>query len=174
MKNKSDSIDIYNDRTKSLIFTTALLAFAILDIFAINGFGDVIMFGPKLTFLIWLTTPFFIVAVPLSIRISFDGKPILRIDNKGLTIKTAFATHTISWSDFAGTDIIKAGEQYLLGIFVRNPEKYLAKANWIERKIMASNYKKSGYITRISSLLLSEDIRQVKESIDQYFASLVS
>ena len=172
MKTKNDSIDIYNDFTKSLIFITVLLAFAIFDVFAITGFGGLVIFGPKFTILIWLTTPFFAVSVPLFIRMSFDGKPLLRINHKSLTIKTAFATHSISWSDFAGTDITNAGEQYLLGIFVHNPEKYLARTNWIERKIMSSNYKKSGYITRISSLLLSEDIRKIKESIDQYFASV--
>jgi hypothetical protein len=173
MKNKSSSISIYNDRIKSLMFTVFLLALAIFDVFAMTGFGGLVMFGPKFTFIIWLTTPLLIISVLIFVRLSFDSKPLLTINSKGLVVKTAFATHAILWSDFAGTGITDAGGQYFILIFVRNPEKYLAKANWIERKIMASNYKKSGYITRISSLLLSEDIRQVQESIDQYYSSLV-
>jgi hypothetical protein len=174
MKSKNESIDIYNDRNKSLIIIAALLGFAIFDIFAITGFGGLVAFGPKFTIVIWLTTPLFIVSLPLFIRMFFDGKPLIRISRKSLTIKTAFATHAISWSDFAGTSITSAGDQYLLGIFVHNPEKYLARTNWIERKIMSSNYKKSGYITRVSSLVVSDDIRKIKEMIDQYFASLIT
>jgi hypothetical protein len=174
MKNENDSMDIYSDLTKSLKIVTTLLGYVIFGFFAINGFGGLITFGPKFTILIWLTTPLAAILAVLFIRMSFDGKPLVRISRRDLTIKTFFATHAISWSDFAGTNITSAGEHYLLCIYIRNPEKYLARTNWIERKSMSSKYKKSGYMINLPSLLLSEDIRTIKESIDQYFASLIA
>jgi hypothetical protein len=170
MKKLNNSVDIYNDPAKSLMALAFLIACAILDICAITGFGGMIEFDIPETLFIWFTTSLFIIFIPLLIKLSFSGGPILRISHQGLMVRNAFVKHHILWSDFAGTTIVKFGEQNLIYFFVQNPERYLAQSSWITRKILTHNYQKTGHIASISSLFLSIEIERILYFIDQYSA----
>jgi len=103
----------------------------------------------------------------------FDNKPGLIINEHGLLDNSsAVSGNLIKWSDIEGFDLLQVSTTKFLLIFVKNPQDYLDKANWVSRFWMKMNNKYYGTPLSISSSSLQcnfeELLAEVNAKVGQY------
>src|SRR5207244_7221356 len=91
-------------------------------------------------FAAWICIPFSIIVGALAFSRLCSKKPALVIDEKGITDNASWiAAGFVPWDDITGAGIAKFRRKQFLGIAVRNPEQYLAKAGRLKRMLMKTN-----------------------------------
>ena len=99
----------------------------------------------------------------------FSNEPALTIDSGGITDNaSALSAGFIPWSDIIGAGIFRFQKQKFLGISLRNPEKYLAKASAFKRILMKTNSSLVGYVVTIPQVTLPMPVEDLLTHVDQY------
>lgn len=116
----------------------------------------------KGTIAAWLCVPIFGSSALFALSRLFSNKPAITIDNAGITDNaSALSVGFIPWSDITGVRIGTVKRQKFLGLLLRNPEKYLAKASLLKRLLMKSNLSWGGYAVTIPQVALSLSVEDL-------------
>jgi len=115
---------------------------------------------------------FGLVAVSAGARL-FDPSPGLIVDAEGIVDKSSgIAAGRIPWSDIKSIRTSSSEKQRFLTIEVRDPQKYVQRARWVKRAIVAQNMRHFGSPIHISVDTLRIDFvtlrTAVKESQAKY------
>ena len=162
-------IVIHSNRSQVLTILRGAIAFAIAGVCMVL-FPDVEI-GIEMigTIIGWICILFFgTIAIFALIRLN-STEPVLTIDSKGITDNASiFSANFIPWSDITGAEIVTFIEQKFLGISLRNPQKYLEKANPIKRLFMRMNSSLVGHIVCISPATFSVPIEELLAHVEHY------
>jgi len=116
---------------------------------------------------------FFGYVCALLIKKLFDTKPGLVFNNIGIVDNTSVAlVGIIPWADISGAAPLEFNKQKMLVVRVKNPEKYVAQGNIVQRLIVKANHKFYGSPIIFTSTILNVDASELAEIFNQYFAKL--
>ncbi|HEY6241680.1 MAG TPA: STM3941 family protein, partial [Burkholderiales bacterium] len=116
------------------------------------------------------------IAIPFSVILGAlvfprlcSRKPALIIDEKGITDNASgMSVGFVPWDDITGTGIAVFRKRRFLGISVRNPEEYLAKAGRLKRMLMKANQRALGCVINIPQATLPVSIENILAHINGY------
>jgi len=103
----------------------------------------------------------------------FSERPSLCIDDKGLTDHaSALGVGLIPWRDISGVQIVAASNQRFLQVNVHAPQAYLARANPLQRRMMALSQRviKTDQVIFLPQATLSVPLEDIARHIEQRLA----
>jgi len=96
-------------------------------------------------------------------------KPAITIDLTGITDNASgLSAGFIPWSDITDAQIVKFQQQKFLGVSLRNPKDYLAKASPFKRMLMKANSSLVGYVINIPRIALPVALEEVLAHIERF------
>lgn len=99
----------------------------------------------------------------------FDREPALVFNNSGFVDNaSSVSAGFIPWSEVVGAVIFQIQKQKLLIIYVRNPEKYIARGSSLKQKLNRANYKMVGSPISIAANVLEINFSELVSLFDQY------
>lgn len=160
-------IVIYPSRSRVLLILLGSIAFVAGSAWMLTlPFQEI---GIKGTIAAWLCVPFFGTTGLFALTRLFSNKPALTIDSAGITDNASgLSAGFIPWSDVTGAGIATFQKQKFLGISLRNPEDYLAKASSFKRLLMKTNSSWVGYVVNIPQVTLPVAVEDLLAHVNQY------
>ena len=99
----------------------------------------------------------------------FDTRPGLVLDSVGIIDRSsAVSVGRVPWQDIHRIDVTQVENQRFLTFYVRDPERYVQRGNWIQRRMNALNYKYYGSPVQISSLSLKISFGELNSLVLEY------
>lgn len=117
----------------------------------------------------WASIVFFGAVAVFALSRLVAKKPALTIDHTGITDNASgLSAGFIPWSDIVDAQIVNFQQQKFLGVSLRNPEDYLAKASPFKRMLMKANSSLVGYVINIPRIALPVTLEEVLAHIDRF------
>ena len=157
MTNTTGQIEIQLSKKKLILMLVGSIAFVLLGLWLIIEADNLTGWrakNPTYTRIIAIVGVLFFGACAVFIvRKLFDNKPVLIIDNVGLTDNSSGVTAgQILWSDVKSIKVIEIHRQKLIMFKVKNPQDYIDRqASGLKRKMMQMNFNMYGTPLSISS-----------------------
>ena len=139
-----------------------------LDDAAIRSFGrfrdPTIVHGVGLA-----SIAFFGLCALAGLRKLFDRKPGLVLNSSGIIDNSsAISAGLIPWTEIKGAEIFEVSKQKMLIIKVTNPEKYVARANWLKQATNKASQSMCGSSISISANSLKISFPELLSIFNQY------
>ena len=162
-------IVIHSNRSQVLTILRSAIAFTIAGVGMVL-FPDIEIGIEMIGRIVgWICILFFGTVAIFAFNQLNSTEPVLTINSKGITDNASvFSANFIPWSDIAGAEIVTFIEQKFLGISLKNPQKYLAKANPVKRFFMRMNSSLVGHIVCISPVTFSVPVEELLAHIEDY------
>ena len=113
---------------------------------------------------------FFSICVVYGFFKLFDSKPGLTIGPDGIDDNSSgVSAGHVPWNEIIGIDVTTISSQRFLVFLVEEPQKYVGRGNFLQRKLNAANLKLYGSPIQISSNSLKIDFRELTELVTQYY-----
>lgn len=99
----------------------------------------------------------------------FDRSPGLVINSSGiLDNSSGLSVGLIDWDDIEGFSERKMHSQRILTVHVRNPDKYLKRGNFLQRKANRANLRMAGSPIQISAITIRTDFDALNRICQSY------
>lgn len=96
-------------------------------------------------------------------------KPAITIDLTGITDNASgLSAGFIPWADITDAQIVHFQQQKFLGVSLRNPKDYLAKASPFKRMLMKANSSLVGFVINIPRIALPVTLEEVLAHIERF------
>jgi hypothetical protein len=162
-----DPITVHFGKGRALVILAGAVVFLALSIWMLTLPSATLSFQGTLA--AWICIPFSILVGAFAFSRLCSNRPALIIDEKGITDNASgMAVGFVPWDDITGAGIAKFRRQQFLGIAVRNPEQYLAKAGRLKRMLMKTNRSTLGYVINIPQVALSVSIEKLLAHINEH------
>jgi hypothetical protein len=164
-------IEIPLSKTKTLLTICGALLFVIAGFYLFTIAGQQTRYYPIVVKIVSLVAIlFFGAAGAVCIKKLFDKNIGLMIDENGIFDNTnASSIGLIEWNDITDIRTEKVQSTKFFLIYIKNPEKYLNKANVVKRKLMKGNNKMYGTPLSITSNSLKCKFSYLEKIINNSF-----
>ncbi|MCR6479769.1 hypothetical protein NU688_26675 [Variovorax sp. ZS18.2.2] len=117
----------------------------------------------------WASIVFFGAVAVFALSRLVSRKPAITIDRTGITDNASgLSAGFIPWSDVVDAQVIKFQQQKFLGVSLRNPKDYLAKASPLKRMLMKANSSLVGFVINVPQISLPVPLEEVLAHIDRF------
>ena len=117
----------------------------------------------------WASIVFFGAVALFALSRLVSRKPALTIDHTGITDNASgLSAGFIPWSDIVDAQIVNFQQQKFLGLSLRNPQDYLAKASPFKRMLMKANSSLVGFVINIPRIALPVTLEEVLAHIERF------
>ena len=117
----------------------------------------------------WLAIAFFGGVALFSIGKLFDTTPGLVFNSEGITDNAGLnAAGFIPWQEVGGYEVFEMSGQKMLVIFVRAPDKYAWRGNFMKRKLNAANAQMVGSPISIPTNTLGVGVPELISLFEEY------
>ncbi|AND80141.1 STM3941 family protein [Streptococcus pantholopis] len=146
----TDSITIYPQKGKTVLYLLAslllmaagLFIFVYTEHFQNLAFVRIFLFGSSLLIRIigGLGFLFFGAAVFKQSKFLLSSKPLLLVNQEGISdYSSPSALGLIPWEDIADVQLTDFSNQQFLSLVLKDEEPYLAKMNWMKKRLAKAN-----------------------------------
>jgi hypothetical protein len=117
----------------------------------------------------WASIVFFGAVALFALSRLVSRKPAITIDRSGITDNASgLSAGFIPWSDIADAQVIRFQQQKFLGVSLRNPKDYLAKASPLKRTLMKANSSLVGFVINIPQISLPVPLEELLGHIERF------
>lgn len=168
----AEIVSISTSMTKTGLILLGSIAFVIAGIWIIylsrSKSSSILVF--LLSLLGFVSISFFGICGLYSLTRLFDTQPGLVLDSEGIIDRySAVSMGRISWQDIRRIDITNVESQRFLTFYTTNPQKYLQRGEFVQRKMNALNYKLYGSPIHIASNSLKISFGELTDLVFRYY-----
>jgi hypothetical protein len=117
----------------------------------------------------WASIVFFGAVALFALSRLASRKPAITIDRNGITDNASgLSAGFIPWSDVVDAQLVKFQRQKFLGVSLRNPQDYLAKASPLKRALMKANSSLVGFVINIPQISLPVTLEELLGHIERF------
>lgn len=117
----------------------------------------------------WASIVFFGAVALFAASRLVSRKPAITIDRAGITDNASgLSAGFIPWSDVVDAQLVKFQQQKFLGVSLRNPQDYLAKASPLKRTLMKANASLVGFVINIPQISLPVPLEELLGHIERF------
>lgn len=170
----SESLEIAIDKSKVIFTILASVLFIVLGFWFVLSFATMqSRYSPLLIQIVGIVSIlFFGLALFFTIPKYFDKNPSFIVTNKGIVDNTnGTSVGLIEWDDIIEIKVIEIWKTKAILLETNQSEKYIAKANPSQAKIMRANLKMYGTPLSISPQTLKIDFEDLYNLIFEEFSS---
>jgi len=166
LQNQSKEIVIQISKTKLVLITLGAWGFVLLAVWIWSG-SEELFSSPLISITVaFIGIIFFGSCGVYGLVKFFDTKPGLIINSTGITDNSSgVSAGLILWHEITGISVKEMHSQKFLTIEVTDPQKYIARGNFIKRMFNAANLKFYGSPIQISSTSLKTDFNSLVDII---------